>query len=213
MSVELDDVLLPIHRKSVKERQRWQGAIQQQHLPHSVLRELLAADDAQATARCKRLSAVLMWLEGVELNRLEASLLVHLPGDDAAGPIRAVADRTRDLIGVVSRIGTLVSAAGTEPIAEMIPLEARLELGIPMDLVPLATAVKRDLERGDYLRLRRAGIKTPEAVLAAEERQLLTVLGSEVKVRRLLERLARTPAVGAANVDLPMPTPATGPNA
>ena len=112
-SVELDDVLLPVHRKSVKERQRWRGTIQQQHLPHSVRRELFATYDATATTRCKKLSAVLMWLEGVELNRLEASLLVHLPGNAAAGSIRAVADRTRDLIGVVARIGALVSADGT----------------------------------------------------------------------------------------------------
>lgn len=56
-----------------------------------------------------------MWIQGVELNRLEASLLQHLPADNAAGPIRAVAERTRDLVGVVARIGGLVTTRDDPP--------------------------------------------------------------------------------------------------
>src|SRR5207249_314400 len=76
-SVELDDVLFPVHKTSTKERERWQGAIRQQRLPAAVVRELAATDDVIYTARCKRLSAVLMWIDGVELNRIESSLLLH----------------------------------------------------------------------------------------------------------------------------------------
>jgi len=63
-SIELDDVLIPVHKKSIKERQRWTGAIAQQRLPYSVARELRATDDSSYTARCKRLSAALMWVDG-----------------------------------------------------------------------------------------------------------------------------------------------------
>jgi replicative superfamily II helicase len=139
-SVELDDVLFPVHKTSIKERQRWAAAVQQQRLPSSVVRELRATDDRACTARCKRLSSVLMWLEGLELSRLEASLLVHLPGENAAGPIRAVAERTRDLIGVVARIGALVSSDQAEPVADVASLSARLELGIPTDVMWIAEA-------------------------------------------------------------------------
>jgi hypothetical protein len=34
-----------------------------------------------------------MWIAGTELREIEEALLQHMPGDDAAGPIRAVARR------------------------------------------------------------------------------------------------------------------------
>ena len=40
ISEELDEVLIPIHKRSVQERQRWQNAAHQQRLPSSVAREL-----------------------------------------------------------------------------------------------------------------------------------------------------------------------------
>ena len=97
-SVELDEIFFPIHRKSIQERQRWQGALYNYRLPSGVLRELQATDDSTYTARCKKLASVLMWIDGIELNQIEASLLRHLPTDNAAGPIRSTAERTRDLL-------------------------------------------------------------------------------------------------------------------
>jgi len=209
VSQELDEVLFPIHSKSVKERQRWQGAVQLQHLPASVMRELRAADDRTFTARCKRLSAVLMWLDGVELNRMEASLLQHQREENAAGPIRATAERTRDLLGVVGRIGGLVSGDQTEPRADLNELNGRLELGIPSDVMWLASSLKRGLERGDYLNLRRAGLSDIDALEGADDAALARAVQSKSKVRSIrgaiVEIRSRKPLSGD---DLPMPTPA-----
>jgi hypothetical protein len=208
-SIELDDVLIPVHKKSIKERQRWTRAIEQQHLPYSVMRELRATDEPGFTARCKRLSAALMWLDGVELNRLEQSVLVHLPGENAAGPIRAVAERTRDLIGVVARIGALVSADHAEPEADIATLITRLELGIPPEILWLADVVKRGLERGDYLGLHRANLSTLEALDRVDDVRLASVLKSDVKVRRVRDAIVRTNSSQSAETgDLPMPRPA-----
>jgi helicase len=208
-SIELDDVLIPVHKKSIKERQRWTGAIDQQRLPHSVSRELRATDDPSYTARCKRLSAALMWIDGIELNRLEQSLLIHLPGDNAAGPIRAVAERTRDLIGVVARIGALVSVDSAVPQADIAGLGTRLELGIPREVLWLAKVVKRGLERGDYLGLHRAGLSTLEALDRIDDARLVSVLGSEAKVRRARDAVAKTKLQQSVETnDLPMPRPA-----
>ena len=210
-SVELDQVIFPVHKKSVKERARWQGAIRQQNLPPSVQRELQAIDDSNYTARCKRLSSVLMWIDGVALNRLEASLLVHLPASNAAGPIRASAERTRDLLGVAAHIGIFVSRdkdVGLD--AEVESLATRLELGIPEDIVWLAGEVKRGLERGDYLNLRRAGLTSVEVIEAVDESYLLEVIGSENKVRSVRDALEALKEAKSADVeDLPMPKPAT----
>lgn len=209
VSQELDEVLFPVHAKSIKERQRWQGAVQQQHLPGSVMRELRAADDRTFTTRCKRLSAVLMWLEGIELNRMEASLLQHLPGENAAGPIRATAERTRDLFWVVARIGALVSGDRAEPQTDVAELNGRLELGIPADVMWLGSTLKRSLERGDYLNLRRAGLGTIQALEGADDAVLARAVKSDTKIRRIRGALADMKTRAPLGVDdLPMPTPA-----
>jgi helicase len=208
-TIELDDVIFPLHKKSIKERQRWQEAIQRQRLPYSVQQELRATDDPGYTARCKRLAAVLMWLEGVDLNRLEASLLKHLPGENAAGPIRTTAERTRDLIGVVARIGGLVSSDASGPVSDLDHLSLRLEIGIPSDMLWLARDTKRSLERGDYLALRKAGINSAETVAQVDETALAKVINSEAKRLRIRAAVqAIKHAVHATEDELPMPTPA-----
>lgn len=149
-----------------------------------------------------------MWLEGVELNRLEASLLVHLPGDNAAGPIRASAERTRDLIGVVARIGGLVSSDGSGPIAEIDDLNTRLELGIPSDMLWLGKEVKRSLERGDYLALRRAGLNSIEALDKTDDIALAKVIKSNLKRQRIRDAVEYSKNIGQADEsELPMPAP------
>ena len=212
-SIELDDVIFPIHRKSVKERERWQGAVRQQRLPTSVFRELRATDDIRYTIRCNRLAAVLMWIDGIELNRLETSLLQHLPVNNAAGPIRASAERTRDLIGVVARIAALVSAEQGSDFSEVVDeLNPRLELGIPKEMLWLGKEVKRGLERGDYLNLQRMGLNNLESIKAADDKSLGQIL-NKIKISRVRDGVrnieqARKPPID----DLPMPKvpPAAG---
>lgn len=208
VTIELDEVLFPIHKKSHKERQRWRGAIQQQGLPASICQQLQATDDVGYTSRCKRLSSVLMWLEGVELNRLEASLLQHLPGDNAAGPIRATADRTRDLVGVVARIGNLVTNDGSDARVEIDELSGRLELGIPADIYWLCREVKRQLTRGDYLALRRSDFATLEAITKTDDLSLGKVLNSPSKIRIVRDAVEKVQmAKQEDRSDLSMPTP------
>lgn len=185
LSLELDDVIFPIHRKSIQERQRWQGAIHSYGLPSSVIAEMRATDDASYTARCKKLSALVMWIEGMDLSRIEASVLQHLPSDNAAGPIRATAERTRDLLTVATRIGVLVCTDHGIPGVDVDVLATRLELGMPTDALWLASKLKRDLDRGDYLALRRAGLLTLEALRSSDEQTLRNVIPSAAKRERL----------------------------
>jgi helicase len=211
VSEELDEVLFPIHKRSIQERQRWHNAVHQQRLPASVMSEINSAiGDATVTARCKKLSCVLMWTEGVELGRLEASLLQHLPGDNAAGPIRATAERTRDLIGVVARIGALVTSGDPHSGIDIDDLALQLELGIPQEIVWLARETKRGLDRSDYLALRKASLTTLDALVRGDERELMRVLPSPVKRARIREALVKVaerqkPVLG----ELPMPTAPT----
>jgi helicase len=116
---ELDEIFIPVHKRSVQERARWQGAIAQQRLPVAVFRavRLTAGDDANYTARCKKIAALLMWVEGTDLNLIEQSILRHLPGDNAAGQIRAVADRTRDILPAVGRVAEVLLGINLELVA------------------------------------------------------------------------------------------------
>jgi helicase len=208
VSVELDDVFFPIHRKSIQERQRWQGALYSYRLPSTILRELQATDDSTYTARCKKLASVLMWINGIELNQIEASLLRHLPSDNAAGPIRSTAERTRDLLGVVTRIATLVSSDHGNPSFNVDDLSSRLELGLPADIVWLVQALKRNLERGDYIALRRAGLVTFGGLTAISDSDLKHIIRSSTKREHIRDALSKMRKMGDAEVlnhQLPMP--------
>jgi hypothetical protein len=170
---------------------------------------LQATDDPGHTTRCKRLSSVLLWLEGVELNRMEDSLLQHMPRSNAAGPIRACAERTRDLISSVARIGELVSSDGFAVGAKADELMCRLEIGIPADICWLATKLHRRLDRGDYLSLRKAGFITVKKYDEADDAALLSVVNSKAKltaIRAAIEEI-KSYKPKTDGRDLPMPTP------
>ena len=148
-----------------------------------------------------------MWIQGVDLRGLEASLLRHLPGENAAGPIRAVAERTRDLIPVVTRIAELLRSR--DSFAPMVDeLLVRLELGITASMVPLARVVHRRLDRADYLALERANLSSPEAITAVTDDALLSIVRVPVKVLALRSAsavLIDEATVLASSVELPMP--------
>ena len=127
-----------------------------------------------------------MWIQGIDLLSIESSLLRHMPGDNAAGPIRAVAERTRDLVSVVTRVAEILT--GGNPLGTSVEsLLVRLELGLPASAVPVARRLHRRLDRADYLALERAGLMAPEAITKASDEALLEVLRVKTKVDLVLE--------------------------
>jgi helicase len=207
---ELDDVYMPIHKTSHKERQRWQAVPSQQGLPQSLIRELRHGSDAEITARCKKLASTMMWIQGVELDRLEASLLQHMGADNAAGPIRSAAERTRDLVSVVGRVVSILNnAAPREPeqlwdtVDELL---VQLELGVPAELVWLGREMKRGMDRGEYLALKRAALTSAKAIDAASEDVLAASVSREAVRRRIIE-IAKATLDAVERDDLPMPAP------
>ena len=209
LTEELDNVFFPIHRKSHQEHARWHAALREQAIPGQTIAALrsTAADGADYTARCKKIASTLMWIQGVDLRGLEASLLRHLPGDNAAGPIRAVAERTRDLIPVVARIAELLSSGYS--FASMVDeLLVRLEFGVFASMSPLARIAYRRLDRADYLALERANLSSPKAITAVTDDALLSIVRVPVKVVVLRTASAALidEATGIANsAELPMP--------
>jgi hypothetical protein len=107
---------------------------------------------------------------------IEAQLLQHTPERSAAGPIRGVAARTRDVIEVVANIATYYGSTISEEngVSE---LALRLELGLPRESIALARQLGNALGRGDYLRLLDAGILSWVDVENTEPDQLRGLLG------------------------------------
>src|SRR5581483_6509006 len=205
---ELDDVIFPIHKKSHQERSRWQGALSQFGLPSQVIRTLRSTtkDEADYTCRCKRLAAVLLWIDGIEMSQIEASLLRHLPEENAAGPIRGVAERTRDLLEPVLKIAEALSGETIELQDKIDNLDVRLELGIAKDMVWPAAETGVSLNRRDYRLLLQHNISSLAALPEKSDGELIQLLGTKEKldiVRKAEKSLQQKESV--AEDLLPMP--------
>lgn len=197
ITLELDRTIFPVHRKSNKERDRWQRHLREQRLDPRLLYAILDGD--QATVRAKRTAAMLMWTQGTELRRIEASLLQHMRVADAAGAIRSVADRTRDLLPTIVRVAEIIANASDEGLSDTSErLYVQLELGVPSALVPIARRVGTRLTRGGYLALAHAGLTTIESITRMDEAQLAMILGSAPLAALL--RVILTPTEDAAPV-------------
>lgn len=210
LTVEVEQTYMPIHAKSHKERARWQSVPHEQRLPAQLIRALAGAPDTEVTTRGKKLAAVLMWTQGVELERLEASLLQHMRDDNAAGAIRSVADRTRDVLSVVARIATILNAGAPVEEANRVgdlveDLALQLEVGVPRGLVWLARRLQRSLTRGEYLMLLRSGVRSPRALLDIEAGVLERLIPDTALRRAAREHAEAELAPPAAVSDSPMP--------
>jgi len=62
------------------------------------------ADHLAGPVRAKKAMACLLYASSTPLSVIERHLMRHQLGDGAAGSVRALADRTRDLIPAVARV-------------------------------------------------------------------------------------------------------------
>jgi hypothetical protein len=133
-----------------------------------------------------------MWIQGKELSAIEASLMRHLPTDDAAGAIRSVSERTRDLLPVAVRVVEILSDGNSQAMAARVDrLMIQLELGVPAAMVPLAKYATARLGRGDYLALHTAGLSSVDALATSKDSDLQAIVGDQKKVRVIRESEAR----------------------
>jgi hypothetical protein len=189
LTVELDEVLFPLNKKSTqKEPQTWTSELSRQGIPAQLLRTLHSSivDQHQPTLRAKKAVACILWIAGKPMSEME-SILTQFGGafGGAAGPIRSVKSRSCDLLPSVGRILALLYPS--VPVAERVDrLLLRLELGIPAGAVILAHYAGDRLSRGDYLRLIQNGLSEPEALRnASDDAVLACVEQSRTKLKEL----------------------------
>ena len=145
----------------------------------------------QATLRAKKAVACLLFVSGRAMNEIE-KLLTQFGGtfDGAAGPIRAVAARTCDLLPVAARVAEILHP--TLDLGDRVRrLAIRLTHGLPAVAVDLAQLAGADLLRGDYCRLAAAHLCDPEQINAASDEQILACVDKDKRKLELVRDVAR----------------------
>jgi helicase len=192
VTVELDAVYLPVHRRSLQEQQRWPATIRKLGASPGLL-NALHVGGGEPLARAKRAAACLLYASDLPLANIEAELTQHMRDRSVAGPLRQVAARTRDVIDTVARIvQTRGLAVAPEALGGEISL--RLELGLPQQLVELARILGPALTRGEYLSLLRAGLGTPSELERAGKEAVAALIGEEGS-RQVFAALTLVPSI------------------
>jgi helicase len=211
LTAELDDLRVPVNTRGWRpEQNTFYTELRRHRVAPTVLNALTNTHDRRtAIIRAKRAVACLLWMGGVPVAQIEQLITQHLPTRDAAGAVRQVASRTHDIIGTIIAIAHhLHPTADLIHLAEFLPIQ--LELGIPPDLITLATHAQNALSRSDYLNLLSHNLRTPEAVLAADDQELLRCIsGNRTRLRVLrdaAERSISTQAIPAFADVLPAAT-------
>ena len=190
---EVDQVLFPMNKRSTqKEPQTWSAELRRQGVPSHLLVCLTrsVSEPQQSTLRAKKAVACLLFVSGRAMSEIEA-VLTQFGGalDGAAGPIRAVAARTCDLLPTAARVAEILHP--DLDLGDRIGrLAIRLTLGIPAAIVDLARYAGADLLRGDYRRLAAAGLCEPAAIAAAPENRLLGCIDNNVRKLAVLRGAA-----------------------
>lgn len=186
VTVELDAIYLPVAKRARQEGARWAPAANQLGASYQLLNGFHVGG-GDALARAKKTAAVLLFVSELPIADIEAQLMQHMRGGAAAGPIRAVSARVRDVIDAVA---TTCRVRGYQipDQAAMSQLGVRLEIGLPARMGNLAEQLGVRLTRGQYLELLRRGLTTAEDLLARVD-ELRALFGDELteELQRILQ--------------------------
>jgi replicative superfamily II helicase len=178
VTAEMEGLYIPANRRSHKEQQRWPMALQQL----GVSANLVSPFDAT-----KRAVACLMTMSRRPMVEIEQVLMQHTKGNSAAGNIRQVTSRTRDVIDAVVQVAVLQGRTVAESVTTD-DLGLQLELGLAADALVLARLLGAEIGRGDYLSLLNAGVTDPDQLRRLDANALSDIVG-EVNTSRIQRML------------------------
>ncbi len=176
VTVELDTTYLPVAGRSRQEQFRWFPTISALGVTGQLLRGFHVGG-GDPLARAKKAAAVLRFASDSPIANIEAELMQHMRNAAAAGPIRSVAARTRDVIDAVATVCRVRGYQLPDDTA-LSSLGVRLEIGLPSRMGPLASVLGARLSRVEYLELLAGGIDSVESMRTAED-SLPSVLGTD----------------------------------
>ncbi len=213
-TLELDQVLFPINKKSTqKEPQTWAQELRHQGVPISILGNLQRniASQHESMLRAKKAVACLLFISGQPMEEIER-ILTQFGGafGGAAGPIRAVAARTCDMLRIAADIAEILHP-GLDLAERVGRLLVRLDLGIEGAAVDIGRHARGHLSRSDYRKLVAEGFTSASQLKAADEGRLAELLdGDRTKlkvVREVAEMMAERERRRAAQKPSPILEP------
>jgi replicative superfamily II helicase len=205
---ELDDVYILVNAKARNtEVPRWPWLLSQQDVPAPLINalQMTAVTGTQTVARAKRAMAATMWMSDLPIEQIELSLTQHLrQRGGVAGAVRAVADRTRDLLPAVAEV--LRELHPDTDIGGLVTRTSlRLELGIPAEVAGLAEQLDVELTRRQWAQLHAAGITTIDVLQQTPTDDLADILDNDAASRLEAAAAAWVPAVELPDPLLPAP--------
>jgi ATP-dependent DNA helicase len=175
VTVELEPLYIPSNRRSRQEQQRWPMTLQQLGTAYTLV-NALHVGGTNPFAATKRAVACLLFMSSRPLAEIERILLQHTRDRAAAGNIRQVASRTRDVIDAVFQVAAFNGRTISEGL-NTDDLGLRLELGLPAEVLPLAQILGAEINRGEYLSLLGAGVTEGGQVVDLGVEGLTRVIG------------------------------------
>jgi replicative superfamily II helicase len=211
LTVEVDGMYIPVSgRKNNPEPQIWPSTLARQEVDRVPLRalQLTARDAATVVRRAKKAVSAIFFINGIEMSVLEGNLNQHVWNRPAmAGVVRAVADRTRDLLPAVGAVLMELYPDNAGDVQALVSRTiTRLEFGIPPELIDLAQ-LGLGFNRQQLLALKNLGLTDLQAVADADLESLSKVVGSQ----RVAETLQAACRAGieqrvSTEIDLAPPT-------
>jgi helicase len=210
LTVEVDGMYIPVSgRKNSPEPQIWMSTLAQQQVDRVTLRALqMTARDTKAIAsRAKKAASAVFLINGIEMLVLEANLNQHVWNrPPMAGIVRAVADRTRDLLPAVGAVLTELYPANASEIQTLVSRTiTRLEFGVPPDLIGLAR-LGAGLNRLQLLALKKAGLANVQEVADADAESLSKVVGGK-RAGDILQAACRAAIEQPASTEIDLAPP------
>lgn len=184
VTCELNSLYIPANGRSTQEQQRWPSLLRHSGVQGGIINHLHVGGTDPFMAS-KRAAACLLYITNSPMANIERELLQHHRENSAAGAVRQVANRTRDVIDAVARIAEYNGRTLANPM-QAEDLSIQLEYGIPHELVALAQLAGKLLSRAQYLALLRAGISTPASLETVDMAGLKQLLGEEL-AQKLVE--------------------------
>ncbi len=165
---------------------RWPSTLQQLGVSAGLI-NALHVGGGDPFGAIKRAVACLLLMTRNPMADIERNLLQHTRDRSAAGNIRGVASRTRDVIDAVVQVALLQGRTVSASLATD-DLGLQLELGLPVEGLALARLLGAEIGRGDYLALLNAGVVDEVQLRKLNEGALDAIVGPLVaaRIRRVL---------------------------
>ncbi|WP_322858193.1 DEAD/DEAH box helicase [Mycobacterium europaeum] len=186
VTVELDETYLPVAGRSRQEQFRWFPTASALGVSGALLRGLHVGGGDPLT-RAKKVAAVLLFASDSPMVDIEAELMRHMRNTNAAGPIRSVAARTRDVIDAVATICRVRGYQLPDEVG-LSNLGVRLEIGLPSRIGTVAAVLGARLSRVEYLKLLAEGLDTVADLQTAGD-ALHNILGDD-RAEQVLQWIA-----------------------